>query len=104
MDEFTKVADYEDIKEGQITLVKVENEEIALFKLGETIFATSNLCTHEECPLDENNLIDGEEVECTCHGSRFNIKTGVNTAPPAAIPLPVYKTKIEKKEVYLKLR
>jgi nitrite reductase/ring-hydroxylating ferredoxin subunit len=44
-----------------------------------------------------------EEVECTCHGSKFNIKTGVNTAPPAAENLPTYQTKIEGDDVYVEV-
>lgn len=103
MAEFQKAAKTTDLKEGKIKLAHVAGEEIALYKIGEQVFATNNLCTHESCELDQNNIIEGDEVECTCHGSKFNIKTGENIAPPAAGPLPVYKTKVDGDDVYVEI-
>ena len=103
MTEFQKAAKLADIHEGKITLARLNGEEIALFNLGGEIFATTNICTHEHCELDQNNYIEGEVVECTCHGSQFKIKTGENVQPPAAEPLRTYKTKIEGEDVLVEI-
>lgn len=103
MAEFQKAAKTNEIVEGDIKVARLGNEEIALYKINGEILATNNLCTHEYCLLNENHNIEGEEVECTCHGSKFNIRTGENTFPPAAENLPVYKTKIEGDDVYVKV-
>lgn len=96
-----KVATKSEITEGTIKKVQVGKEPVALFNIGGQIFATSNICTHEYCHLDENHQIEGEEVECTCHGSRFNIKTGVNTLPPAAEPLKTYQVSFEGNDIFV---
>lgn len=44
--------------------------------------------------LDEGTL-EGFEVECPWHGSKFDIKTGEPTKPPAARAVPKYEVKID---------
>ena len=90
-----KVAKLSELKDSEVKGVKVNGEEIAIYRVGNEVFATSDICTHAECVISENYDVQGEEVECTCHGSKFNIKTGENTVPPAVEPLKTYPTKIE---------
>lgn len=90
-----KVAKLSELKDSEVKGVKVNGEEIAIYRVGNEVFATSDICTHAECVISENYDVQGEEVECTCHGSKFNVKTGENTVPPAAEPLKTYPTKIE---------
>lgn len=96
-----KVANVADVPEGDIKKVDVGGAPVALYKIGGQIFATTNICTHEECVLDENHMINGEVVECTCHGSQFNIKTGANVLPPAAEPLKVYSVSVEGEDIFI---
>ncbi len=96
---FQKAAKNSEIKDGEVKGVKIASEEIALYRLGDEVFATGNICTHEQCVISENNYVDGEEVECTCHGSRFNIKSGENTGPPAFEPLKTYPVKVEGDDI-----
>jgi 3-phenylpropionate/trans-cinnamate dioxygenase ferredoxin subunit len=98
-----KVADLKYLKEGEVIGVNVGSVQIALYRKGDQVFATDNLCTHEYCVISENYQLHGEEVECTCHGSHFNIKTGENTVPPAAAPLQTYKAKVENGEVFVEV-
>lgn len=92
-----------EIVEGTLKKVMVANEPVALFKIGGQILATTNICTHEQCEIDENYSIYGQEVECTCHGSRFNIKTGANTLPPAAEPLKTYNVWVDGEDVLVEV-
>lgn len=103
MSEFKKVADLAELKEDQVKGVRIGNKEIALYLQDGQVFATDDLCTHDLCIISENFALHGEEVECTCHGSHFNIKTGENTVPPAAEKLPIFKTKVENGEVFVEL-
>ena len=96
-----KVANVNDVAEGGLKKVDVNGEPVALFKIAGQIFATSNICTHEHCELDENHMMHGDVVECTCHGSQFNIKIGVNVLPPAAEPLKTYQVSVENDEIFV---
>lgn len=46
--------------------------------------AFSAICTHQGCPVSE---ISGEEIDCTCHGSKFSIADGSVLDGPADAPL-----------------
>lgn len=96
-----KVANKDEIAEGTLKKMMVGKDPVALFNIGGKIYATTNICTHEFCELDENYTMHGEDVECTCHGSQFNVKTGANTVPPAAEPLKTYKVILENDEVFI---
>ena len=99
MAEFKPGAKLSELKDGEVKGVKVGGEEIALYRIGDEVFATSDICTHEQCVISENYDVQGEEVECTCHGSHFNIKSGENTVPPAAEPLKTYPVNIKGDDV-----
>ena len=103
MSEFKKVADLAELSEDQVKGVKVGNKEVALYLIDGQVYATDDLCTHEFCVISENYALHGEEVECTCHGSHYEIRTGKNTVPPTAEPLPIYKTKVENGEVFVEV-
>ena len=64
-----------------------ENQVIVTELRGEVI-AFDNMCTHEECDLFYGAVDEDDEIECDCHGTRFNVLTGAVTAPPAEIPPP----------------
>jgi nitrite reductase/ring-hydroxylating ferredoxin subunit len=75
-----KKADFEGLNTGK--LVEVEGRRIALFKVDGDYYAINEVCPHKGGPLSEGPL-SGDEVTCPWHGSRFNVKTGAVTAPPA---------------------
>lgn len=103
MAETVIVAKLSNLKDGEVKGAKLNGEEIALYRQGNEVFATSDICTHEDCVISENYDVQGEEVECTCHGSHFNIKTGENTVPPAAEPLKTYPVRIEDEDVLIEV-
>jgi Rieske Fe-S protein len=65
--------------------------------------STNNICTHEGGPLADGTL-EGYEVECPWHGSKFEVRTGEVKNPPATEPEPTYKVKIEGTDILLKRR
>lgn len=103
MADFRKVADLAELKESEVKGIKIDGEQVALYRLGNEVFATTDICTHEECIISDNFYLEGEEVECTCHGSRFDIKTGENTVPPAAEPLKTFKAKVQGQDVLVEI-
>lgn len=96
-----KVAKKSEIAQGTLKKVMVGKDPVALYNVGGQIYATTNICTHEFCEIDENYMMHGEDVECTCHGSQFNVKTGANIVPPAAEPLKTYKVTVENDEIFI---
>lgn len=103
MSEFKKVAKLSELKDGEVKGVEVGSTQIALYRLRDGVLATSDICTHADCVISENFNVEDGEVECTCHGSKFDIKTGENTLPPAAEPLKTFETKVEDDNVFIKI-
>ena len=98
---FEKVAQRSDIKAGALTLIEAQGEAIILTELSGKVIAFSNVCTHEDCDLvfEGEGKVDGDEIECDCHGSRFNVLDGSVMNPPATEPITVYAVRVEGNDV-----
>ena len=70
-----------DIPEGSAKLVRVQGEEIAVFKQDGKLCAIQNACPHEGGQLSKG-WIEGEAVVCPLHGYKFDLKTGICSSDP----------------------
>lgn len=52
---------------------------------GGRVSAMSDTCTHMGCSLAEGKL-EGTTVTCPCHGSQFDVLTGLAVRGPASVP------------------
>jgi 3-phenylpropionate/trans-cinnamate dioxygenase ferredoxin component len=95
-----EIAPLSDLPDGRGVLVEVGEERIALFRIGESVHAIGDRCSHAEASLSEGDLFDGE-VECPRHGSPFDLVTGEPGALPATSPVPVFPTAVRDGVVYL---
>ncbi|GAB3501209.1 non-heme iron oxygenase ferredoxin subunit [Amycolatopsis cihanbeyliensis] len=59
-------------------------------------------CTHQDAALSDG-WVDDCIVECPLHMSRFDLRTGMVDAPPAALPVRVHKAKVVNSEVWVTL-
>lgn len=90
-----KLAKVEDVVEG--TPVAVEPPglpELAVYRIGDDYYVTSNLCTHGNAMLTDGYQ-DGAVIECSIHGGTFDIRTGEARAFPCKLPLRTYKVTVE---------
>jgi len=56
-----------------------DDEQVAVFRDGEGMYAISLVCTHLGCIVTYN---DGEQrFDCPCHGSKFTLEGKVTKAP-----------------------
>jgi glycine betaine catabolism B len=86
-EDFVKVADTKDIQPSHMKEVQVDGENICVVNIEGKYYAISNICTHEGGPLADGTL-EGFEVECPWHGSKFDVRTGEVMSPPASEPEP----------------
>jgi ferredoxin-NADP reductase/nitrite reductase/ring-hydroxylating ferredoxin subunit len=100
-DDFVRVADTKDIQPSQMKEVKVDGENICVVNVGGKYYAIGNICTHEGGPL-ANGKLQGYNVECPWHGSKFDVRTGEVTSPPANEPEPVYEVKVDGNDILIK--
>ena len=80
--------------------VTLGDDRIAMFRIGDEVFAVGDRCSHAEASLAEGEVFD-YEVECPRHGSAFDLRTGKPLALPATKPVPTYEVVIEDGVVFL---
>lgn len=92
-EDFVKVAETKDIQPSQMKEVQVNGKNVCLVNVEGKYYAIGNICTHEGCPLTDGTL-EGYEIECSCHGSKFDVRTGEVTRSPATEPESAYEVKV----------
>jgi len=90
---FVEVANKSQIPQNGAIGVEVEGKSLALVNLNGEIFALDDTCPHAAGPLSEGE-IDGEEITCPWHHSRFDIRTGHVTMDPADEDVATYRVRL----------
>ena len=80
--EWHEVARTSDLSPGEVMYVEVGNDPVALINLEGEFFALHDMCTHEDAPLSDGEVI-GDEIECPMHGGAFEIRTGLPANSPS---------------------
>jgi 3-phenylpropionate/trans-cinnamate dioxygenase ferredoxin subunit len=65
-------------------------------------YAIDDTCTHEDCSLSEGELSD-HLVECPCHGSRFDVRTGDVGNLPAVLPVQTHRVTVTGEQVLVEV-
>lgn len=95
MSDFVQVATVGQIPVGTALRVEVDGDAVALVHAEDgQIYAIEDYCSHADVALSEGE-VEGCFIECWLHGSRFDLRTGEPTGPPATQPVPVHPVKIE---------
>lgn len=102
MPDFKKVASASEVSAGEMTIVEVDGEEVAIANVGGEFFAFSNTCTHRGGPLGEG-ILTGDVVECPFHAGQFNVRTGAVVAPPPSEPVQTYAVRVDGDDISLAL-
>ncbi len=97
---FHRACDLDDIASAGVLATDIDGEPVALVRSQGEVFAISDICSHADVPLSEGDVTDCE-IECWLHGSRFDLRTGKPTGPPASTPVPVYPVRVQDGEVYV---
>jgi len=102
-EEWLPVAERGDVPEGEVFVVEVGGQEIALYGVEGQVYATANICTHGNARLCEG-FLEGNEIECPLHQGRFDVITGSPTLEPAEEAIQTFPVKIEDGKVLLQVK
>ncbi|MEO6502767.1 MAG: non-heme iron oxygenase ferredoxin subunit [Jatrophihabitantaceae bacterium] len=98
----TRLCALADLSPGVPLRVELDDLEVAVVKVDDEVFAIEDVCSHADIPLSEGDVEDCT-IECALHGSRFDLRTGKPTGPPANRPVPVFATSVIDGDVYAEL-
>jgi 3-phenylpropionate/trans-cinnamate dioxygenase ferredoxin subunit len=78
--------------------VTVDDVAVAVVRDGDDWYAVYDECSHAAIALSEGD-VEGDQIECWLHGSRFDLRTGKPTGLPATDPVAIYPVKVEGEDV-----
>lgn len=102
MSDFVKVANKDEVKEGEMKIVDAEGEQVVLVRVKDKLHAFTNTCTHESGPLGEGALNDNV-VTCPWHQAQFDVTTGKVLGLPAEKDMDTFEVKEEGNDILVKI-
>lgn len=78
---YLAVAASADVADGQGQTVAVQGEPVAIFRVGDALYAIDNTCVHEDGPLGEGH-VEGGVVVCPYHDWRYELSSGKCLSEP----------------------
>lgn len=100
---FVKVASTKDLAQGKMIGAEADDKQILVVNVNGKYYAINDICTHKGCKLSGGTLKEDGIVQCPCHGSNFDVKTGNVVKGPAKTPEPAFEVKVEKDQVFVNI-
>src|SRR5215472_18745316 len=97
-----RVASINEIDRDGVLGLDVDGSPVALYRLGNKVFATAGICTHAMAILADGFVEDGK-IECPLHQALFDIKSGKALSGPATEDLRTFAVKIDGDDVLVDL-
>ena len=82
--------------------VECEGRRLALYRLADGIFASTDTCPHHGSPLSHGCVVDGF-IECPVHYALFDIRTGAPDGAVTTNRLRTLAAKVEDGDIYVDL-
>ena len=98
---WVKVGTKADVAPGSVKAVDVAGQEVALYNVDGTFYATSNLCPHQGAPLSDG-MLEGKQIICSWHAWAFDVETGISPVNPRA-KIPCFQIKAEGEDIFVSL-
>lgn len=103
MAEWLTVCSAEEVPEGQLLGATAGDRKVLVANVAGEYLAVGDVCPHASCLLSDGWL-EGEAVECGCHGSMFSMRTGAVIQGPAETPVALYLVRLAGDEIQVQAR
>jgi 3-phenylpropionate/trans-cinnamate dioxygenase ferredoxin subunit len=97
---FERACSLDEFRDGEAVGATIGDQDVAVAKDGDEIFAVEDTCSHASVALSEGE-VEGCTVECWLHGSRFDLRTGKPTGLPATEPVATFPVEVRGTDVYV---
>lgn len=102
LDNWVDAIAVDDLPADDVKGVVVGGRDIAIYAVGDDVYATDNVCTHGQARLCDG-FLDGHEIECPLHQGKFDVRNGQPTCEPVTEALRSYPVKIEGQRIFLRI-
>lgn len=91
--DFVEIGLANELPAGERLFVEIDGAPIVVFNIGGTYFAIADICSHDDGPLGDGDLID-YEITCPRHGASFDVRSGKVLSLPAIVDIPAYPVRL----------
>jgi naphthalene 1,2-dioxygenase system ferredoxin subunit len=92
----------DDLPADDVLGVTVAGRDVAVYVVGDEVYATDNICTHGHARLCDG-FLEGHEIECPLHQGRFDVRNGTPLCDPVTEPLRSYPVKLKGGRVFVRI-
>ncbi|MDO8527814.1 MAG: non-heme iron oxygenase ferredoxin subunit [Deltaproteobacteria bacterium] len=85
---------------GKAKAIALDKFSIAVFNVNGEFFAIKDACPHAEYPLSKG-VVTGDEVTCSSHSWKFNIKSGQCTRGTEDLTIRTFKVVVEGDSLWI---
>jgi naphthalene 1,2-dioxygenase system ferredoxin subunit len=100
---WTDLAAFDELPDGDVVGRVVDGREIALYRLGDEVFATDAICTHGQASLCGGFVEPDGSIECPLHQGRFDIRSGRALCEPLERDLQTFPVRLEGGRVWIRI-
>lgn len=92
--QWIEVATTDELPPGKMKRIEHAGHRYLLANANGRYYAVDELCSHEDVSL-YLGCIQGDNIKCSLHGSRFCLQTGEPLEDPATDPIGTYPIKLK---------
>jgi nitrite reductase/ring-hydroxylating ferredoxin subunit len=100
--EARQVASLDEVPAGQPKLVDLDGTRIVLARIGDSVYACGDVCSHRGGPLSQGKL-NGTRLACPWHGWMYDVRTGQCLFPGRGASVPVYPVRVDAGAIFVEL-
>ena len=89
------------LSDGEPLGFRLGDRRVALYKVGDDVFATDDVCSHAFALLS-TGFLDGHVIECPLHGAMFDVRDG-KCRSSAYKDIKAFKVEIRDGDVHVQL-
>jgi len=90
---FTTAIRIDELDEATPARVELDGVPVCLVRTGNSVRALHDVCSHQRWSLADG-VVYGNGVECSLHGSTFDLDTGAPSSLPATTAVPTFATRV----------
>lgn len=100
--DYIEIGPADEIDNGDRLFVDIDETAIVIFNILGELFAIGDLCSHDDGPLGDGEVI-GYQIVCPRHGAKFDVRTGKVLSLPAIVDIPSYPVRVVNGQIEIGL-
>ena len=100
--DFVEIGAADEIDSGERLFVEIDETAIVVFNILGELFAIGDLCSHDDGPLGDGEVI-GYQIVCPRHGAKFDVRSGKVLSLPAVVDIPSYPVRVVNGQIEIGL-